>query len=302
MYHLRQLRCALALARLRHFGRAADAVGITQSGLTQSIARLEDYYGVRLFDRDRSGVTPTAFGEVLLEAAVAALERLDDAGRRIRLMDDLETGELSVGSDPMLSAEVLAPAFAELLAEHPRLHFRVRTGSYAELAPAIERGEVDLFVGFPHPAMGHRVEVTEFELPAPRVVMAPDHPLLDVEDPGPADYLAWPLVQGPIAHWYREWVDAQLAGQGLDLDPAAGYFLETEDSGMLVAVIRRSRALMAAMWEDVRLAVEAGELVERSPPNWPQKIPAVVVKSAARTPLPAAERLAGVILARAQSA
>lgn len=294
MFHLRQLQCARALARHRHFGRAADAVGITQSGLTQSIARLEEHYGVRLFDRDRSGVTPTAFGEVLLEGAGDVLERLDDVARRIRLMDDLETGELVVGADPMLASAVLAPAFAELLESHPKLQFEMKSGGYDDLAPAVERGEIDLYVGFPHPLLGPRVHVSDVEFAAPRVVMAPDHPLREARAPDLGDFLAYPLVQGPIAQWYRDWAAAELARSGSTVE-GTPYFLHTDDAGMLVSIVRRSRALMAAMWEDVRLAVEAGELAERSPPNWPRRVPGVLVTPANRTTPPAAERLAAII-------
>ena len=69
MINLRQLQCARALAEHRHFGRAASAVGITQSGLTQNIKGLESFYDVPLFDRSRHGVTPTVYGEALLRGA-----------------------------------------------------------------------------------------------------------------------------------------------------------------------------------------------------------------------------------------
>ena len=300
MFHLRQLACARALARHRHFGRAADAIGITQSGLTQSIARLEAHYGVRLFDRDRNGVTPTAFGEVLLEGAADVLERLDEVERRIRLMDDLESGELSVAADPMLASSVLAPAFAALVESHPNLRVRMRSGAFDEMAAAVEGGEVDLYVGFPHPRIGPRLEVRSLSFAAPRVVMAPDHPLLEMDAPQLSDFLSYPLVQGPVAHWYLDWAADQLAASGSDLDPATRYFLNTDDAGMLSAIIRRSRALMAAMWEDVRLAVRAGELAERAPPAWPTRVPGVIVTAAHRTTAPAADRLADVIIATAE--
>ena len=103
MYHLRQLQCALALAEYGHFGKAADAIGITQSGLTQSIARLESHYGVALFDRQRDGVRPTALGEVLLDDARIIIARLDDTSRRIQLMSELDIGELSIGADPRIN-------------------------------------------------------------------------------------------------------------------------------------------------------------------------------------------------------
>lgn len=58
----RQLECFLALAQTRHFGRAAEALYLTQPAVSQQIRALEADLGVTLFDRGRSGVTLTAAG------------------------------------------------------------------------------------------------------------------------------------------------------------------------------------------------------------------------------------------------
>ena len=54
---LRQLRYFSILARELHFGRAADLASITQSALSQQIAKLEELVGAQLLNRDRRGVT-----------------------------------------------------------------------------------------------------------------------------------------------------------------------------------------------------------------------------------------------------
>ena len=73
MLELRLLRHALALSQFRNFARAAEALDMAQPTLSRSIAALESGLGVRLFDRGRKGLEPTAFGRVLLERGEALL-------------------------------------------------------------------------------------------------------------------------------------------------------------------------------------------------------------------------------------
>ena len=63
---LRQLRYLDALARVRHFGRAAEAVNVTQSTLSAALKDLETTLGAALVDRDRRRVVFTPAGEEVL--------------------------------------------------------------------------------------------------------------------------------------------------------------------------------------------------------------------------------------------
>lgn len=75
---LHHLRHAIALADERNFGRAAARLGMAQAPLSQSIQRLENSLGVRLFERGRGGTRLTAAGEAFVgeaRVAVAAADR-----------------------------------------------------------------------------------------------------------------------------------------------------------------------------------------------------------------------------------
>lgn len=291
MFHLRQLQCALALAKHQHFGRAADEVGITQSGLTQSIARLEGHYGVALFSRERKSVMPTAFGEIVLHGAVQVLERVAAMDREVKLLDNLETGHLVIGVDPMLATSLLAPALAALLKTHPQLRFSVRSGGWSSLATELLSHEIDLFVGFADHQTLPQVSTTELKLPAPVVVAAPDHPLMTMRRRSLSDFLTYPLVQGPVAQWYLDWAEGQLGRDKLSMDLLEPYFLHADDTGLLLAIAKQSHALLAAMREDVQGVLDAGELVEIKPPRWPGSVSAVLAWANDAPMAPAAERL-----------
>jgi LysR family hydrogen peroxide-inducible transcriptional activator len=84
---IRELRYLIALADCLSFTRAADRCAVTQSTLSIQLRKLEDYLGVRLFDRNRSRVSLTAEGNKVLELARVAVRAADEIvliGRRAR--------------------------------------------------------------------------------------------------------------------------------------------------------------------------------------------------------------------------
>src|SRR5215218_9076162 len=75
--NLRDLRYLLAVAEHGHFGRAAEACGISQPTLSVQIRKLEELLGVSLFERTSKTVTPTVACERLLGHVRAAVTEAD---------------------------------------------------------------------------------------------------------------------------------------------------------------------------------------------------------------------------------
>jgi DNA-binding transcriptional LysR family regulator len=146
MMDIRQLRYALALAEHQHFGRAAAAIGIAQPPLSKAIAQLETELGVRLFDRTRQGVFPTAAGDALLararhidqELAATAL----DAQRAARG----ETGSLRIGFIGSALLSMLPPVLRRFRIEQPEVRLQLQAMSTAVSSRALVAGELDLAV------------------------------------------------------------------------------------------------------------------------------------------------------------
>src|SRR5439155_4211296 len=82
---LRHLRALILVAERRSVSRAAEDLGLTQSGVSRQIRALERELGFPLLQRDSRGVVPTAAGEVLRREAQAALVLVDEAIAQTRL-------------------------------------------------------------------------------------------------------------------------------------------------------------------------------------------------------------------------
>ena len=89
---LTELKYILAVARERHFGRAAEACHVSQPSLSVAVKKLEDELEVKIFERRSSELTITPIGEVILEKAKRVLESCTrlygDQALRIRYLGE----------------------------------------------------------------------------------------------------------------------------------------------------------------------------------------------------------------------
>lgn len=142
---------AVALFEERHFGRAARRLGVTQPALTARLRRLETAVGARLFDRDRSGVTPTAAGLAFVEGARQTLDSAEAALEAARAAQDGFGIVLRIGFTQIAAHQVMAPILAAFRKAHPTARLTLSEGTTDSLERDLERGSLD--VAFLHPPL-----------------------------------------------------------------------------------------------------------------------------------------------------
>lgn len=120
-FTLRQLQYFVEIAQTRSFRRAAETCHVSQPALSAQLAALEAALGVRLFDRDRRHVLPTAAGQQLLDRARRTLLDADDLIEAARLTRDPLGGTLRIGVIPTLSPYLLPELVPAVQAAYPRL-------------------------------------------------------------------------------------------------------------------------------------------------------------------------------------
>lgn len=142
-FTLRQLQYAVAVADTLSFRKAAARCHVSQPSLSAQLAQLEDALGVRLFERDRRRVLPTAAGADLIDRARRILVDADDLAQAARQASDPLVGTLRIGVIPTISPYLL-PAIAPALREaFPRLTVRWTEDKTDVLIANLDGGQLD---------------------------------------------------------------------------------------------------------------------------------------------------------------
>jgi DNA-binding transcriptional LysR family regulator len=144
---LRQLRYFSILARELHFGRAADLASITQSALSQQIAKLEELVGAQLLNRDRRGVTLTASGEALRSSADAIFAQVERALREAQDAAGRRESRISIGLVEYANLPFIPPALIRLQALYPDITIERHEMNPAQQITALTKKHIDIGFG-----------------------------------------------------------------------------------------------------------------------------------------------------------
>ncbi len=140
---LKQLRYFEAVAAQRHFGRAADVVGISQPALSMQIRELEQILGMSLFERSARDIRLTRFGEEFAPRAREILRAVDEIGDLARLAQGTLAGRFRLGVIPTIAPYLLPSLIGHLTLDHPSLDVHVRETMTTTLIQEIAEGRID---------------------------------------------------------------------------------------------------------------------------------------------------------------
>jgi DNA-binding transcriptional LysR family regulator len=138
-----------AVADARSFGRAAERLGMTQSGVSKAIAKLESRLAARLIHRTSRAVELTDEGRALRERVAEHLVGIGEAAAETSRTRETVRGRLRVNVDPLFSRVVLSPKLSEFLLQNPQMELRIETRD--RIADLVSDG-FDLAVRFGEPA------------------------------------------------------------------------------------------------------------------------------------------------------
>lgn len=146
----RRLLLLTAVCEHRSLTRAAGGLHLSQPSLSRQIASLERETGMRLLNRSRTGVTPTAAGSSLVRRGQAIRAHLAAAEREVARLRDLEAGELRLAAFPTAAATLALDALIDLREKHPGLAVTVTERGGSEALAAVRGGHADIAVTFAH--------------------------------------------------------------------------------------------------------------------------------------------------------
>lgn len=143
---LRHLRYAEAADRHGSFRKEADSLALKQSNLSRRIRHLEEYLGVRLFERTNGGVQTTAAGRDFLVGVRRVLDELQIAIDSAKAAGRGEAGHIAIGFYTSLSAGNLRAKLIEFAQRFPDVEVSTIEGSRARLCGGVRNGTIDVAI------------------------------------------------------------------------------------------------------------------------------------------------------------
>lgn len=114
-----------AVVEAGSFSRAGDVLGLSASGVSRSISRLEERLGVRLLDRTTRSLHLTGDGAKLYQRAAPHLQGIEEAANQVSGAASAVRGALRVSVNPIFARHVLAPRLPDFFARYPALEMQV---------------------------------------------------------------------------------------------------------------------------------------------------------------------------------
>jgi DNA-binding transcriptional LysR family regulator len=121
-----------AVVEAGNFARAGEALGLTPSGVSRAVSRLETRVGVRLFDRTPRSATLTEEGRRFYSQVMPLLASIEDAASEAAGATATVSGKLRVNVDPWFARMVVAPNLQRFLGQYPMLSVDLIVSNHRE--------------------------------------------------------------------------------------------------------------------------------------------------------------------------
>lgn len=232
--NLDHLRYFEAIAQWEHYGRAAEALHVSQPNLTYAVSQLERELGVPLFEKNGRNVRLTRYGKSFLHAVTQSLQTLDGS---VRALQELGAGGglVLLGGIRKLASQT-APALMRQFLEQPgnenvRFELHTESGFSGDLLKAVEEEQLDMaFVS--HPADPTVFECVSFQQ-SPFVLVTPKgHPLAQKSSVTLRETLPYPYVFFSPKGGLRRAIDELF--REIDAAPQIAY--ETEEDTVVAGM------------------------------------------------------------------
>lgn len=248
------LKAIAAVAECSSVTKAAKRLGVTQPALSYQIKQLENAADVRLFERTRQGMTPTAAGNRLVRAARAVRAEIERAGHELDLLKSGADGRLRISSECFTAYHWLARVLVVFRETFPSVQVEVDVDVSRRPLEALQDGQLELLLTTQRPS-DPRFEVTALFEDEMVAVMPPEHPLARRKYLSPRDF-----ADQSVFVWNLERSDLF----NLVLRPAGvrpRYAAEVPITEAMVEMVRSGIGISVLASWTVQPELDAGDLV-----------------------------------------
>jgi DNA-binding transcriptional LysR family regulator len=280
-----RLNHVVASARHGSFTAAANAVGVTQSAITKSIAELERQVGYLIFHRTSRGIMLTEEGGAFVERASRLLEDARELLREPSGQEDAFAGILRIGVCPTSLEWQLLEPLTRLLLRHPSIHFDLSGASFERMAQQLRNGAVDVAIGFDAAFREHADFRREPLAPLRTLMFArKDHPIFSVGQITGAELARYDFVTPSDSRPYGTIIREIYESQGVD---AQGHIHTIDYFPIVKRIVANSDAFSMAALEYVNTSAFAKRFAVVNVPNPPAHAPLCCALRARWEPKPA---------------
>ena len=146
-FRIEQYRIFNVVAKSQSFSKAAEALFMTQSAVSQSIKQLESSIDMILFQRTSKGVRLTEAGNILYKYTSSAMELLETGLLKIDALKTLDDGELKIGASDSISTHFLLPHLEMFHKIYPNIKIKIINRVTSETIDLLKNGKIDIAFG-----------------------------------------------------------------------------------------------------------------------------------------------------------
>ena len=140
---LTELKYIVAVAREKHFGKAAEACHVSQPTLSVAIKKLEEELQVKLFERNANEITVTPLGEEIVRQAQSVLEQADSIREIAKRGKDPLAGALRLGIIYTIGPYLLPDLVRQVITLSPQMPLMLQENFTVKLLEELRTGEID---------------------------------------------------------------------------------------------------------------------------------------------------------------
>ena len=136
----------MAVDKYRHFVRAAESCGVTQSTLSSLIQKLEAELDATIFDRTQHPVAPTPLGEEIIAQARVILYNASQMGELVASYKGSAVGDIRLGTVSTIAPFILPQLFRYMSDQHSDINLHVEEARVETIKQKLKRAELDIAI------------------------------------------------------------------------------------------------------------------------------------------------------------
>lgn len=258
---LRHMRIFVSVFQKNSITKAAQELHLAQPSVSLAVRELEDYYGIRLFDRIGRHIAPTECGKEFYRYAVHIVSLFNEMEKKMRNWDTF--GTLRIGASITIGTHILPVLIHRYQDQFPDLMIEAKVSKSASVEDEIIHNGIDLGLIETQPSHPD-LRAVPFMTDSMCAITAPDHPLASVKSISLAELSRFPFLMREKGSAGRKLLDAAFSLQQMTVSPR----WESTSTQALVKAVAEGLGVSVLPYLIVKKDIEEGT-VRQIPLNQP---------------------------------